>query len=305
MHDRLGSVRKVVNTDNTPVAMYTYSPFGELIYDYGDYDQPLRFTAQYYDEEISQYHLRARTYDPHLSRFTSRDPILGKFEEPLTLHKYLYCGNDPLNRLDPFGTDYVDFNVTYTNTGLLAGGAYGATFGNIWGAVLGVAYGGLGFTGGAMTEAGITHKADRMGAIHPYFGMAWSASPLPSVTSSLTYSTQSLPSKADGTTGWQIAATFSSPMGPIFQAGMDISTRGTFTERGVGNGTSYVPLSFSVFYVFDDFTYGDSDLDKAVMLSEMLSDEPNLLGLQLRNLMMAGFLDDDVHGSVLGGAFNR
>jgi RHS repeat-associated protein len=121
LHDRLGSVRKVVNTDHTAVAMYTYSPFGELIYDYGDYDQPLRFTAQYYDEEISQYHLRARTYDPHLSRFTSRDPILGKFEEPLTLHKYLYCGNDPVNRIDPTGEWAVSSGISIEVSGGHAG----------------------------------------------------------------------------------------------------------------------------------------------------------------------------------------
>jgi RHS repeat-associated protein len=44
------------------------------------------FTGQYYDTEIDQYYLRARQYDPHIARFTTRDPVFGKFQEILTLH---------------------------------------------------------------------------------------------------------------------------------------------------------------------------------------------------------------------------
>jgi len=61
------------------------------------------FTGQWFDDEISQYYLRARMYDPALMRFTSRDPVRGKFKNPLTLHVYLYCLNDPINRTDPEG----------------------------------------------------------------------------------------------------------------------------------------------------------------------------------------------------------
>jgi RHS repeat-associated protein len=61
------------------------------------------FTGQYYDSEIGQYYLRARQYDPQLMRFTGKDSIDGQFEEPMTLHKYLYCINDPINRVDLVG----------------------------------------------------------------------------------------------------------------------------------------------------------------------------------------------------------
>jgi RHS repeat-associated protein len=46
---------------------------------------PFRFTGQWLDSGINEYYLRARMYEPHIGRFTSRDPITGKFEEPLTL----------------------------------------------------------------------------------------------------------------------------------------------------------------------------------------------------------------------------
>ncbi|MBL7215210.1 MAG: hypothetical protein ISS71_05985 [Phycisphaerae bacterium] len=42
-------------------------------------------------------------YDPVMMRFTSRDPVIGRKQEPLTLHKYLYCANEPISRIDPTG----------------------------------------------------------------------------------------------------------------------------------------------------------------------------------------------------------
>jgi RHS repeat-associated protein len=36
--------------------------------------------------------LRARLYDPGNGRFTSADPFAGWLDEPLSLHRYGYCG---------------------------------------------------------------------------------------------------------------------------------------------------------------------------------------------------------------------
>jgi RHS repeat-associated protein len=109
LHDRLGSVRQIINADGGVVRYYTYRPFGEVVETGGSFDNPFMFTGQYYDSEIDQYYLRARQYDPVLFRFTSRDPVFGQFTEPMTLHRYLYCGNDPLNRDDPLGLLYTPF----------------------------------------------------------------------------------------------------------------------------------------------------------------------------------------------------
>ncbi len=107
LHDRLGSVRQIINTNGDVVNRYTFKPFGELFEGSEHLDEtitnPFGFTGQYYDSEIEQYYLRARQYDPHLQIFTSIDPVLGRFEEPLTLHEYLYCLNDPLNWIDTTG----------------------------------------------------------------------------------------------------------------------------------------------------------------------------------------------------------
>ncbi|MBW8039617.1 MAG: RHS repeat-associated core domain-containing protein [Planctomycetes bacterium] len=118
MHDQLGSIRQIINTSGSVVRYYTYEPFGEVLEEDGTLSNNIMFTGQYFDTEIDQYYLRARQYDPHISRFTARDPISGNFEEPLTLHKYLYCINDPVNKIDPTGlwTFYI------TGTGLASFG---------------------------------------------------------------------------------------------------------------------------------------------------------------------------------------
>jgi RHS repeat-associated protein len=103
LHDRLGSVRQVVATGGGAVRLYTYSPFGEVIESTGIVKNDFKFTGQYHDSETGQYYLRARMYDPYISRFNSRDLLVGEFEQPLTLHRYLYCRNDPTNLTDPTG----------------------------------------------------------------------------------------------------------------------------------------------------------------------------------------------------------
>ena len=93
LHDRLGSVRQIIDTSGNVKNYYAYKPFGEL-YDSEMQEtitNPFKFAGQYYDSEIDEYFLRARQYDPHIARFTARDPVFGRFREPLTLHAYLYC----------------------------------------------------------------------------------------------------------------------------------------------------------------------------------------------------------------------
>jgi len=108
LHDRLGSVRQVINTSGNVVKYYTYEPFGKVIESGGTLANSFMFTGQLYDSEIGEYYLRARQYDPHISRFTARDPVEGCFKEPLSSHVYLYCQNDPMNRTDPTGRSYLD-----------------------------------------------------------------------------------------------------------------------------------------------------------------------------------------------------
>jgi len=108
LNDRLGSVRMLMDTDCAVQHSYTYNPFGEVLE--SGHGSPatsncFMFTGQFFDSEIDEYYLRARQYDPYLYRFTSRDLVVRDFNEPLALHRYLYCTNDPINWTDPVGLD--------------------------------------------------------------------------------------------------------------------------------------------------------------------------------------------------------
>jgi len=105
LHDRLGSVRQVIDSDGDVVNYYTFGPFGELLTaeTAENTENPFKFTGQYYDVETGQYYLRARQYDPQLMRFTSKDPVKGWSTQSMTLHAYLYSQNDPINYTDPTG----------------------------------------------------------------------------------------------------------------------------------------------------------------------------------------------------------
>jgi RHS repeat-associated protein len=61
------------------------------------------YTGQQFDSVLKQYYLRARYYDPSNGRFNQVDPFAGKTFDPQSLHKYDYCHDDPVNRVDPSG----------------------------------------------------------------------------------------------------------------------------------------------------------------------------------------------------------
>lgn len=100
LHDRLGSVRGVVDDTGELVIPVIYDPYGNALI---GWPGRFGFAGYLWDETAGQYYCHARWYDPQMMRFTARDPVKGNFREPMTLHKYLYCLNDPLNRIDPTG----------------------------------------------------------------------------------------------------------------------------------------------------------------------------------------------------------
>ena len=108
LHDRLGSVRQVIDPDADVVNCYTYDPWGATIGTETNETLPnrYRFANYRWNPQLQQYYCNARWYDPTISRFTGRDPVRGKFQEPMTVHAYLYCVNDPVNKADALGLVY-------------------------------------------------------------------------------------------------------------------------------------------------------------------------------------------------------
>ncbi len=90
----------------------------------------------------SNYH-RARWMDPRVGRFVGMDPHRGVISDPPTLHRYLYAGADPVNRIDPSGREYgLSTQLTVAAiVGSLAGGLIGGIRAGVEGAVAGAVAG--------------------------------------------------------------------------------------------------------------------------------------------------------------------
>jgi RHS repeat-associated protein len=79
-----------------------WSAFGEALSDH-DYDTPFGFLGEYRSHKTNGINLRARWYMPQFGRFLTSDPESIHPTDPANLHRFVYAGNDPLNRFDPSG----------------------------------------------------------------------------------------------------------------------------------------------------------------------------------------------------------
>jgi len=109
LYDGLGSVVGLTSQQGSLIARYSYDEFGvpdpESKFGLGgERSNTYGFTGEDYDQVTGLLYLRARYYMPDVGRFISRDLFEGFEEIPLTLHKYIYCINNPLNYLDSNGS---------------------------------------------------------------------------------------------------------------------------------------------------------------------------------------------------------
>jgi RHS repeat-associated protein len=108
LHDRLGSVRAIIDSSAAIQNCYFYTPWGSVTGSETaeNVDNWYAWAGYWYEDGMENglsatYYCDARHYSS--GRFLTRDPVRGKFSEPMTLHQYLYCMNDPINRIDPTG----------------------------------------------------------------------------------------------------------------------------------------------------------------------------------------------------------
>jgi RHS repeat-associated protein len=94
-----------VRSYRTPTDTYDYDAFGNKINSTGTTPNSYLYRGEFSDSDLGLYYLRARWMNPLTGRFLSRDPWDGEVTQPVTLHKYLYVGGDPINWWDPTGWD--------------------------------------------------------------------------------------------------------------------------------------------------------------------------------------------------------
>ena len=93
------------------------------------YGNPLTYRGYIYDRETGFYYLQSRYYDPTIGRFLNADDttFLGASGTAIGWNLFAYCENNPINKVDYFGSlsfwkraYYLAHGVFLITTGLLA-----------------------------------------------------------------------------------------------------------------------------------------------------------------------------------------
>ena len=102
-YDGHGSVRFLANSSGAITDSYDYDAFGMPIRTSGTTPNNFLYSGEQFDGSTSLYYLRARYYRTPTGRFLTVDPYEGAILNPLTLHRYVYTANNPVNFVDPTG----------------------------------------------------------------------------------------------------------------------------------------------------------------------------------------------------------
>ncbi len=98
-----GDVVQTVDKDGEVLNNYDYDIWGNPILTVETAECAIRYAGEFYDSETGLYYLRARYYNPYIGRFISEDSYWGEDNNPLSLNRYTYAHNDPIQYIDPTG----------------------------------------------------------------------------------------------------------------------------------------------------------------------------------------------------------
>jgi RHS repeat-associated protein len=95
--------RLMTDRDGNPSKWWDYDPWGTVLAEGGTAETSFDYAGEQRDREVGLIFLRARSYDPALGRFLSRDSWGGQDFAPQSWNRYTYAENDPVNHVDPSG----------------------------------------------------------------------------------------------------------------------------------------------------------------------------------------------------------
>jgi RHS repeat-associated protein len=105
-YDGHGSVRLLTDSTGAVTDRYDYDAFGNIISQAGSTPNVYLYSGEQVDPNLGFYYLRARYMNAATGRFWTMDKFSGHANSPITIHKYVYVGNEPVLRLDPNGNDF-------------------------------------------------------------------------------------------------------------------------------------------------------------------------------------------------------
>lgn len=135
--DALGSTTGLTGAGQELAAAYEYDAYGNILSQEGSVVNPYTYTGREWDESIGFYYYRSRWYDGRIGRFTVKDQLSGKKENPTTFNKYIYTDNNPFSYVDPtgeFGLNLIGGLISLGIEVLIQYNTYGSNFKNwCWG----------------------------------------------------------------------------------------------------------------------------------------------------------------------------
>ena len=221
-----GDIIAVYNASGTKVATYTYTDaWGNYTVSYsngggstGAQYNPFRYRGYYYDTDLGMYYLQSRYYDAKICRFISADGYVSTSQGILGNNMFAYCGNNPVNMVDPTGEFSLTVILVCIAIGMVIGGTAGGIIsynsakesGEEGDALLRSTIYGVGK--GALIGGAVGGVAGLAGSLIATYG-ASSIAGTAAITGAITIaakttevlSLQVKKSIADGDSGWQIA----------------------------------------------------------------------------------------------------
>ena len=110
LKDHLGNNRVVMNKTGAVEQVNHYYPYGSLFGEStGNDAQRYKYNSKEFDRThgLDWLDYGARYMSPDVARFTTMDPMAEKYYH---LSPYAYCGNNPINNVDPSGMDWIYAN---------------------------------------------------------------------------------------------------------------------------------------------------------------------------------------------------
>ena len=169
---------------STLVGTYTYDAWGKVIGVTTSTDpnglmakNPFRYRGYYYDRETGFYYLQSRYYNPETRRFLNADNQITAGGDTTGLNLFLYCGNNPVNGVDPTGHAWYHWAIgaALALAAILAAPvlvtAGGVTIGGTAAAAAAVAEGAMVIAGAAMTAAAVEKAYDSIPRNHTVYGL--------------------------------------------------------------------------------------------------------------------------------------
>jgi len=107
LYDGHGSTRQLADSTGTVAENYSYDGYGVMLGANANAADSagtgMLYAGEQFDTSLQMYYNRARYYDQNIGRFNRMDPYAGNYQDPQSLHKYLYCHANPVNEIDPSG----------------------------------------------------------------------------------------------------------------------------------------------------------------------------------------------------------